>query len=548
MLDLIIGKSKLTKTENKIFFNNLICYDNTNSNKINLNNYVYPYEKNDSDYLFHLTCSYCIFFAKKFNESIFENYSETFWIRLYWLEVYRIVIVIDDLKQRINFLSKKYVNDKIKVSVFESEEYSCKVETDFFDSLNIELQEQLLSSIINIEKPKNFIISVKKNERKILKKNERKIQSNLKKGLKLLFKKLFFRARIGYGFNYIKIFLIHIFLSLFTPQKKTEQKYAFRNVKWANYDSLIEKLISEKSKKIKKEIILYSEKKFKPGKIRFVNSMHTSLNMRVSDFLASEYGEILIGFQHGGTYGYWKYNSFLTIEYNLDYFLSWGFSNQKNIIPFSSNSAASVISPKKKKNNKIIIVGTDIPVLNMTSENRTTDFQKDEYLKTKIELIKGLSINKYYDLFYRPYISEHKISFNDENFILKHISKEKLIKSNFYEEIGKCSLLIVDHPSTTLALALNKKIPSVLVWDPTHYQNMFSEKFNEILIKLKKIDVYHEDSDSVINFIKNKSTEDLNSWWNSREVSEVINEFNFTFSRVNKYWFFKLFTIFRSLK
>ena len=259
MLELIIGKSNFTSEKNKVFFNSLTFCGNSYSEKINLNNYTYPFENNSNDYLFNLTCSYCVFLAKKFNESIFENYSETFWIRLYWVEVYRIVTVIDDLKQRINFLSKKYVNDKIKVSVFESEEYSCKVETDFFDSLNIELQEQLLSSIIKIEKPRNFILTIKKDEKKLLKKNK-KHQSDLKTELTSLFKKVFFRARVDYGFNYIKISLIHIILSLFIPKKKTEKKYTFKVIKWSNYDNLIEKLFSEKSKKIEKEINLYSKK------------------------------------------------------------------------------------------------------------------------------------------------------------------------------------------------------------------------------------------------------------------------------------------------
>ena len=151
------------------------------------------------------------------------------------------------------------MNDKIKVSVFESEEYSCKVETDFIDSLNIELQEQLLSSIIKIEKPRNFILTIKKDEKKLLKKNK-KHQSDLKTELTSLFKKVFFRARVDYGFNYIKISLIHIILSLFIPKKKTEKKYTFKVIKWSNYDNLIEKLFSEKSKKIEKEINLYSKK------------------------------------------------------------------------------------------------------------------------------------------------------------------------------------------------------------------------------------------------------------------------------------------------
>ena len=171
MIELIIGEFKSNDEENKIFFNNFCIDNNSKNQKFNLNEYSSPFTNHSND-LYDLTCSYCLIFAEKFNPSIFANYSKTFWIRLYWWEVYNIITVIHDLRHKIKFLSDKFKHSNVRVTILNSIKFEFKGEFDFVQSLSIEIQEALLSSIIEIENPINF---------KIIKKGERAFTINEKK-------------------------------------------------------------------------------------------------------------------------------------------------------------------------------------------------------------------------------------------------------------------------------------------------------------------------------------------------------------------------------
>lgn len=544
MLELIINDFRSKNIEKKIFFNSLCLVNNPIAKKLDLNQYP-PSLGEYKEELYDLTCSYCLSIAKKFNSSIYQKYSKTFWIRLYWWEVYKIITVIHDFRHKIKFLSEKYKNENIKVTILNSTKFNFKNELDFAVNLNIDMQEAILSSIIKIENPPNFKLFEK--EGKIFTFNKKK-GNRFRSFLLLNFKKIYFRARVGYGFNFFKIFILHIYLSLLKPKKKINFEYNFKLKKWNNYDKLIEGLISENSKSIENLIISKSKSNFKPGKIRFLNNVFTSSEFKVIDFLASEFGEILIGYQHGGTYSYWEKNSYFNLEFNLDYFLSWGISNKKNIIPFSCSPVASSIKYKNKKSTEkieILIVGTRIPIIEFSSENRIDDSQKDDYLKTKFKLIKELSKEKKNTIYYRPYDSYN--SFNYESHLLNYIPKEKIFKKNLHKNLGAFKLLIIDHPSTTFTLVMNRKIPCLIIWNPKHYHHKFSKKFNEILIKLKKANIYHENSESLISFIEKKNNNDIQKWWHSKEVLNIVNEFNSKFSKVKKNWFLKLLNIFKHL-
>ena len=197
MIELIIGEFKSTSKKNKIFFNSFCLNNNSIHQKFNLNEYSSPFENFSND-LYDISCSYCLIFAEKFNPSIFKNYSKTFWIRLYWLEVYNIISVIHDFRHKIKFLTEKFEHRNIKVTILNSPKFDFKDQFDFALNLNIELQEALLSSIIKIENPKNFKIFKKEGGTFII--NEKK-EKQLKPFLVLIFKKIFFRARVGYGFK-----------------------------------------------------------------------------------------------------------------------------------------------------------------------------------------------------------------------------------------------------------------------------------------------------------------------------------------------------------
>ena len=54
-------------------------------------------------------------------------------------------------------------------------------------------------------------------------------------------------------------------------------------------------------------------------------------------------------------------------------------------------------------------------------------------------------------------------------FFEKQIPDLKIINSDFHKRILNCYLLIIDHPGTTLNIAMAANIPTILFWDKNHF-------------------------------------------------------------------------------
>ena len=134
-------------------------------------------------------------------------------------------------------------------------------------------------------------------------------------------------------------------------------------------------------------------------------------------------------------------------------------------IDFTSKPLSRKFNPSKVKNGKVILVGTEVSIIDYRLENNLSDDHKIEYLKNKIKLFKGFKDElKSFDFYYRPYLNKKPYAVDDELFALNYLPQDRLILRNFIKEAKKCSLLIIDHPGTTLAMSLANFIPSLLIW------------------------------------------------------------------------------------
>ena len=72
------------------------------------------------------------------------------------------------------------------------------------------------------------------------------------------------------------------------------------------------------------------------------------------------------------------------------------------------------------------------------------------------------------DLYYRPY-SKTPYSFEDLNYIKKLKKDIKVINGDLHKQILNCKLLVLDHPGTTLLIALAANIPVICFWNRNHF-------------------------------------------------------------------------------
>ena len=71
-------------------------------------------------------------------------------------------------------------------------------------------------------------------------------------------------------------------------------------------------------------------------------------------------------------------------------------------------------------------------------------------------------------------------------------------------------------------------IPTVIFWDPTFWE--IRESAKPFFEKLKKVGVFHENPSSAAKHI-NLIWENVEKWWQSKEVINAVNDFNFLYNK-----------------
>ena len=92
-------------------------------------------------------------------------------------------------------------------------------------------------------------------------------------------------------------------------------------------------------------------------------------------------------------------------------------------------------------------------------------------------------------------------------------------------------LYVATYNATTYLETFRFNIPTVLFWDPNYWENRDSVK--PLFEELKRVKVFHDSPESAAKHI-NEIWDNVEGWWESSEVTEVINKFNKSVNRYNK--------------
>ncbi len=250
-----------------------------------------------------------------------------------------------------------------------------------------------------------------------------------------------------------------------------------------------------------------------------------------------EKGAKLIHGQHGGSYGQSLISAWQDFEVKIsDLFLTWGWKN-KDVYPTKSlgiikplNSLYKIAKIKNKK-KLLIVLRPKERYFSTLLDSKTRGPQLLNYhndcikigslLKDKIRanLIVRLHTKKYLWCEKERWTDKFKdIQINEG-----HDSMNKLIK--------KSKLIIYTYNSTGYLEYLSANIPVVIFWNSR--ENLLNKKTEVFFEKLKKNKIFHETPESLALHI-NDNWDNLEKWWNSKELQEVRTEFCENYCKINK--------------
>lgn len=514
------------------------------------NDYVFSIEENiikgkmTSGYALSLLPDYVDYL----NQMHKVSYSLKFWKTLVYPWLATIVQILYERQTMVLSFVDKHKNEPLRVKLIRKESVPIVRDTLHLQSVlssTPSFNHWCFSRIMEKVAPESWEIEYMDynfSEAESLKLFTTSFQYKVKQGLKKAINILAPRCSNVYGMSILDRIYFSFFLFLKRPIKSIgheidegEEKLQGRELKWVfNFKEILETTFPEDLKAIN----LQDNIKAKKGKIQlFSNDLYYGLESKIKAAFKKERGEVIIPSQHGGyMIGSGYVNEVITnIELKQNYFISWGWKHPdiESVIPLPSPLLSKMKDSHQEKNATVILMTTVSLFYNHRYNSGLSPHYMFNYRSDRVDFVKQLKEEIRSELLYRPF-PENNRSLSDSSYMLDKIPNLKILKGrNIHNQLLECRLLIMDNPSTTVAIAMAANIPLIIVFDPIYFP--FTEEMKKEIVKLQKAGIYHPSIASASSFV-NANYENIQGWWKSEAVQTVRKEFSRRYAWAEKNW------------
>jgi putative transferase (TIGR04331 family) len=510
--------------------------------------------------------------AEIINKRLGTHYSLKFWriILLPWLLMF-IQTTWERHCRVVNFL-ERHKNETFKVCLIkDSMSWNFKDTLDFQQNavMNPAYNEWLFSRIMENILPSDWeILWIDKSNNKEIAKLESKENEvqKIKTGNKLIsglskYKKLlrskydkFALPRGGfygvYGTSRFEKFLFSCLLRLksestIEQNKKDEEKGVINtdnsNLEWHfDLDKIIWKVIP---------LSIYNVNRYLKTKIGTKNRMSViSTEVWYDDYLQkpllalmAENVSKIVSTQHGGHfYGTAKCcHVAQEIEYTNDYFITWGWKEQENykgnFIDLPSPLLSKYAEKHRQKNNYLILVGTLARLYTHRFQSTPLPLQQLIYLKSKKDFLLGLREQVLRLVYYRPFPPQPG-SLNDLTYCKNFIHGLNICEGDLHKQLLECKLLVLDHPGTTLNVAMAANVPMIGFWDKKAWT--MCRQASSYFAALENAGVLFQTGQDAARKV-NEIWDDVGGWWNQGQIQKARRDWCYQYARTSKFWWWK---------
>ena len=212
-----------------------------------------------------------------------------------------------------------------------------------------------------------------------------------------------------------------------------------------------------------------------------------------------------------------------------DQWLSWGWEDQKQKNSSVGNFKSSFKKINYKKNGDALIVGMTLPRYSYYLYSVPIAGQVESYLNDQIEFAKSLPESIISRLKVRTYQSDRGWCQEDR---WKEIFNDKISfddnKIQLRKSLKKCRVFVGTYNATTYLETFSINMPSILFWNPYHWE--INENAKNLLNKLQEEKIFHSSPKSAAKHLE-CIWDDVDSWWFSPNVQNAVTEFNSVFSK-----------------
>jgi putative transferase (TIGR04331 family) len=238
---------------------------------------------------------------------------------------------------------------------------------------------------------------------------------------------------------------------------------------------------------------------------------------------------LIIG-QHGGNLGMTPFAFHEEHQITIaDQWLSWGWvdSERPQIEPIGNLKDVSNNQDYERK-GQALIVGMSLPRYSYHLFAIPISSQWLDYHKELILFLNTLPIKLRNQIVFRPYPAEYgweqvarvKESFSEISIAPRQKNMRSLIK--------KSRIYISTYNATTYLESLNWNVPTIMFWNPNHWE--IKPEVKPYFELLKSVGIFHESPESAAQQMI-KVWDDVDLWWYSDDVQSVRHQFCQQFSK-----------------
>lgn len=287
-----------------------------------------------------------------------------------------------------------------------------------------------------------------------------------------------------------------------------------------------------------------AEKAFVAGRLRIGTQSQWDEVEKIRAALARAAGEFTVGVQHGGLYGFSRRVPLATdFELKANAFVSWGWDsddhvNNGNIIPLPSPMLSKNRNRHRERDARLVLVGSHARLHRFQLQSTPTPNQWVAYRKEKAGFLGALSDDVRAATLYRPYFGNETV-LEDETYYRRRHPDLKLLTGNqaaLRDAIMQCRLLVLDHPGTTLNIALAANVPTVCFWDPEAWP--VSDAARPLLDAMNEAGILFAGGTEAARHV-NDIWSRAGDWWTAADVQAARTAFCERYARADRLWWLK---------
>jgi putative transferase (TIGR04331 family) len=283
--------------------------------------------------------------------------------------------------------------------------------------------------------------------------------------------------------------------------------------------------------------------RFFPSVIVSANAWQDNEVFKVYAAEAADAGSRFVGIQHGGGYGIHRTAAMEAVERSIvDRYLVWGWADDD---PMQCRDAPSLqiqqrldalqASPGRDRRT-VLFLSTDDPWFKPVFSNIPIGEQFEEYFGWQFRFFEALSDEFHPRVLFRRYVHDYGRGIPEKlkaRFPALQFDDMREWWRTLDERLNGARIVVADNNHTTWLFALAADIPTVVFWNPKHWE--LRPRAEPYFQDLRRVGILWDRPEAAAVHVQRVYGR-VQDWWNSPEVQQVRKRFVQRYASSSENW------------